>query len=94
MKTISIVIPALNERDGIERAIGSIPKAELANRGYEVQILVVDNGSDDGTGETARQAGAEVVYVPSRGLELELQFKTGCPIYLYLTQRRHRFFIR
>ncbi len=75
MKTVSIVIPALNERDGIEKTIEAIPKGELERMGYEVQILVVDNGSHDGTGELARQAGAEIVVEPRRGYGRA--FKTG-----------------
>lgn len=67
MKKISVVIPALNEEQGIEGTIKAIPKNELEGMGYEVQILVVDNGSDDGTGELARKAGAEVVFESRRG---------------------------
>jgi len=67
MKTISIVIPARNERDGIEKTIRAIPKSELEKMGYEVQILVVNNDSDDGTGEMAKKAGAEVVFEPRHG---------------------------
>lgn len=66
-KTISIVIPALNEKDGIGRTIESIPTKELASMGYEVEIVVVDNGSSDGTGEEARKAGAQVISEPRRG---------------------------
>lgn len=67
MKKISIVVPALNEEQGIERTIKAIPKHDLEAMGYEVQILVVDNGSDDGTAELARKAGAEVLFEPRRG---------------------------
>ena len=67
MKTISIVIPARNEKDGIEQTIRAIPKDELERMGYEVQILVVDNDSNDGTGELAKKAGAEVVFEPRHG---------------------------
>ena len=67
MNSISIVIPALNEQDGIGKTIHAIPKAELEDMGYEVQVLVVDNGSNDGTAELAREAGAEVVFEPRRG---------------------------
>ena len=67
MSKISIVIPALNESDGIEKTIQAIPRHELENMGYEVQILVIDNGSSDGTGELARRAGAEVITEPRRG---------------------------
>ena len=64
---ISIVIPALNEEEGIEKTIEAIPKSELVNMGYEVQILVVDNGSTDGTSQVAKKAGAEVVFEPRQG---------------------------
>jgi hypothetical protein len=67
MKTISVVIPARNEKDGIEKTIRAIPKGELEKMGYEVQILVVDNDSNDGTGELAKKAGAEVVFEPRHG---------------------------
>lgn len=67
MKTLSIVIPALNESEAIQRTIEAIPKGELEGMGYEVQILVVDNNSEDGTGELARRAGAEVIFEPKRG---------------------------
>ena len=64
---ISVIIPARNEKDGIERTIQAIPREELQKMGYQVQILVVDNGSEDGTGELARKAGAEVVFEPRPG---------------------------
>lgn len=67
MGKVSIVIPALNERDGIQGTVKAIPVAELNAMGYQVQIVVVDNGSDDGTGELARAAGAEVVREERRG---------------------------
>jgi len=67
MKTISIVMPARNERDGIEQTIRAIPKDELEKMGYEVQILVVDNDSNDGTGELAKKAGAEIIFEPRHG---------------------------
>jgi glycosyltransferase involved in cell wall biosynthesis len=75
MKSISVVIPAWNEREGIEKTIKAIPKSELENAGWEVQILVVDGGSDDGTAEMARKAGAEVIIEPRRGYGRA--YKTG-----------------
>jgi glycosyltransferase involved in cell wall biosynthesis len=66
MKKISIVIPALNEEEGIANTIKAIPYTELEDMGYQIQTLVVDNGSSDGTGEIARRAGAEVVFEPRR----------------------------
>lgn len=64
---LSIVIPARNEKEGIEGTIRAIPRDKLEKMGYEVEVLVVDNGSDDGTGELARRAGAEVVFEPKPG---------------------------
>jgi len=65
--TISIIIPALNEAEGIQETISAIPKGELGAMGYEVQVVVVDGASNDGTVELARQAGAEVVLELRRG---------------------------
>lgn len=75
MKKISIVIPALNEEGGIAKTIRAIPKGELERMGYEVQILVVDNNSHDGTGELARETGAEVILEPVHGYGRA--YKTG-----------------
>ena len=72
---LTVVIPARNEKDGIEKTIRAIPKEELERMGYEVQILIVDNGSNDGTGELARRAGAEVVFEPRPGYGSA--YKTG-----------------
>ena len=74
-KTISIIIPALNEKDGIEKTIEAIPTGELASMGYRTQVVVIDNGSTDGTGEKARRAGADVIRELRRGYGRA--FKTG-----------------
>ncbi|MBI3332473.1 MAG: glycosyltransferase family 2 protein [Candidatus Omnitrophica bacterium] len=57
---ISIVIPCFNEAQGLRRVIPRLPR-------WIDQILVVDNGSTDGTGAVARQLGAQVVHEPNRG---------------------------
>ena len=64
---VSVVMPALNEADNVKVALDRIPVAELAAIGYQTEIIVVDNGSEDGTAELARQAGARVVTEPHRG---------------------------
>jgi hypothetical protein len=66
-KRLSIVIPALNEEEGIGKTIQAIPKEQLQVMGYDVEVIVVDNGSEDQTSELARRAGAEVVFEPRRG---------------------------
>ena len=64
---LSVVIPALNESDAIQQVIREVPREGLQKIGYEVQILVVDNASTDGTGELAREAGAEVLLESLQG---------------------------
>ncbi len=75
IRALTIVIPALNEEKGISTTIAAVPIAELDRMGYQTQILVVDNGSTDGTAEQARRAGADVVFEPKRGYGKAL--KTG-----------------
>ena len=53
---VSVVIPALNEKEGIVQTIQAIPYDELEKNGCEVQVIVVDNGSDDGTGKQIGRA--------------------------------------
>jgi dolichol-phosphate hexosyltransferase len=72
---ISIVIPALNEAEGIKNTINNIPTRILTESGYETQILVIDNGSSDGTGEIARNSGADVITEKRRGYGRA--YKTG-----------------
>lgn len=67
MKTISIVIPALNEEKGIGSVLKEIPIARLKDMGYETEVLVIDNGSDDKTPHIARKLGARVIIQPIRG---------------------------
>ncbi|MCM8776276.1 MAG: glycosyltransferase, partial [Candidatus Omnitrophica bacterium] len=49
MKTL-VVIPTYNERDNIGRLIG-----RLLNIGSDIEVLVVDDNSPDGTGKLVLQ---------------------------------------
>ncbi len=64
---LSIVIPALNEEQGIGPVLKEIPIKKLSKRGYDVEILVIDNGSTDRTPHIARSHGATVIVQPIRG---------------------------
>lgn len=58
---IALIIPALNEAGAIGGVVTSIP------HGLVDRVIVVDNGSTDGTAKAARMAGAEVVAEARRG---------------------------
>jgi len=60
-------MPALNEAECIEDAVCSIPVKEFTKRGFETEILVVDNGSEDNTPELAESVNARVIREPRRG---------------------------
>ncbi|MFW5926050.1 MAG: glycosyltransferase family 2 protein [Myxococcota bacterium] len=59
---IDVVIPALDEA----ASIGGVVSAVLRQSPVR-SVVVVDNGSSDGTAEVARSAGARVVAEPRRG---------------------------
>lgn len=67
MRTVTVIIPALNEAENIRQVIASVPCDLLAERGWSCEVLVVDNGSEDETVALARAAGASVLVQPIRG---------------------------
>jgi len=64
MKMLSVVMPALNEEEGIVHTIESVPVKALKKMGYFVEIIVVDGGSKDKTVSLAKKAGARVIDSP------------------------------
>jgi len=59
---LSVIIPALNEEEGIGGTLDEIKKS-LDGR-YEYEIVVVDDGSKDRTGDIAKSKGARVIRHP------------------------------
>lgn len=56
---VSVVIPAYNEKENLVALLNALAAEEIPD-----EIIVVDDGSDDGTGEVARAAGAKVISHP------------------------------
>jgi glycosyltransferase involved in cell wall biosynthesis len=63
---LSVVLPCLNEADTVgacvAKALETLKRLRIAG-----EVVVVDNGSDDGSAEVARRAGARVVNESRRG---------------------------
>lgn len=56
---VTVLIPALNEEEGLRIVLSQLPAVG--------RVVVVDNGSTDGTSRVARDQGAVVVDEPRRG---------------------------
>lgn len=67
VRRLSVLIPARNEADNIAACLASV--LACRTEGLEVEILVLDDASTDGTGAIAAAAGGDRVRV-LKGLEL------------------------
>lgn len=63
---VSVVLPCLNEAETLALCIGEIQAMFRANN-ISGEIVVADNGSDDGSPEIADRLGARVVHVSRKG---------------------------
>jgi glycosyltransferase involved in cell wall biosynthesis len=63
---VSVVMPCLDEAETVGACVQTA-RRELERLGLEGEVIVVDNGSTDGSGDLAAVAGATVVPEPRRG---------------------------
>ncbi len=63
---VSVVMPCLNEAASVAACVEKA-RAALARAGLSGEVVVADNGSEDGSPERAEAAGARVVRVSRRG---------------------------
>jgi glycosyltransferase involved in cell wall biosynthesis len=64
---IAFIIPALNEEAALATMLDGLRAALDAATCADADIIVVDNGSTDGTAAVARKHGARVISEPRRG---------------------------
>jgi len=70
-----VIIPTINEEEGIASTLSEFPHKTLERIGFECEVIVVDGGSIDRTRERAEQFGAKVILEPRRGYGRA--YKTG-----------------
>jgi hypothetical protein len=63
---VTVVFPCLNEARGVAMCVTEARQA-MRDAGMRGEVVVVDNGSTDGSPEFAAAAGARVVHEPRRG---------------------------
>lgn len=63
-KMASVIIPALNEEENIGRCVAALKEIDMPDVDMGLEIIVVDNGSQDRTVEIARGLGATVYVQP------------------------------
>jgi glycosyltransferase involved in cell wall biosynthesis len=72
---LTILMPCLNEAETVGECVRKA-QSFLQHHGVRGEVLVSDNGSQDGSPEIARRLGARVVNAPTRGYGAALQYGT------------------
>jgi dolichol-phosphate mannosyltransferase len=63
----AVILPTLNEREGLARTLGDLPFDRFAAPGQKIQPLIIDGGSTDGTLQVAQEWNVPVLKQTSRG---------------------------
>jgi len=64
---VRIIIPTLNEAETIGKVIDEIPMQAMKQAGYDVEVMIIDGDSTDGTREVAQEKGVKVAIEPRLG---------------------------
>ncbi|MPZ15728.1 MAG: glycosyltransferase [Chloroflexi bacterium] len=72
---LAIIIPVRNEAATVGNVVAAIPRDRLRAQGWRTVVVVVDDGSSDGSAGVARAAGAEELrrHPTTRGLGAALR---------------------
>ena len=72
-KPVTVIIPAYNEAENLPSTLSRIPREQPAN----IRVIVVDDGSTDGSADIARQHGANLVISHPHNKGLGAALRTG-----------------
>ena len=70
-KPMAVIVPAFNEAENLPATLSRMPRSQVPN----MRVIVVDDGSSDGSGSVAQQHGADIVvsHPVNRGLGAALR---------------------
>ena len=72
-----MILPTINEEKGVGITIDSIKRDIFKEKGWDLEIIIVDGNSADKTQEIARLKGAKVIVETKKGYGRA--YKTGMP---------------
>ena len=72
-RPVAVIVPAYNEAENLPATLERIPRSERP----DLRVIVVDDGSSDGTAEVAHQHGADLVVCHARNRGLGAALRTG-----------------
>lgn len=76
-KGLSVIVPAFNEAEGIRAVIDRLREVLGSGLSLDYEIVVVDDGSTDGTGQIAEEAGGVTVVRHDQNRGYGAALKTG-----------------
>ena len=75
---VSVVVPVLNDAPALRTLLGALDGADL-------EVIVVDGGSRDGSAEVAQRSGARVIEsAASRGLQLDIGHRAAAGDWVWM----------
>ncbi len=72
-RPVAVIVPAYNEAENLAQTLARIPKQQRP----DLRVVVVDDGSTDGTAQVAHRHGADVVVSHARNRGLGAALRTG-----------------
>ena len=67
VKRLMILLPVLNEAEGLRAVLKAIPHTSLEQRGWQTDVVIVDGQSTDASQKVGTDAGCVVLVQPSKG---------------------------